>query len=318
MTLSEKANWLRRRREGVQPRPRLRELLRWAGLSAASFYRHGAVWPDRRRSGPPPGAIAEWIRTRIVETARKYAVLGYKKIHAVLLREGLVVSRKIVFRVMREEGLLKPRRMRQAARQAARARLRELQPKRPNQLWQMDVTHIFVPRYGFWFQIDVMDYFSRYLLAQRFTWSYSAAEGVHAIRQAVAEAERIHGSLKEPVFLLTDNGSTFIARRFSRGLEELLTEEGADLLRHIRIGYRMPEHLGLLERFHGTLKAEAVWPNWFLDPLDARRTLTAYGEFYNYDRPHWALGLKTPAEIYANATWHDVQSLRSPVLEAVA
>ena len=84
------------------------------------------------------------------------------------------------------------------------------------------------------------------------------------------------------------------------------------------MGYRLPEHLGLLERFHGTLKAEAVWPNWFFDPLDARRTLTAYGEFYNYDRPHWALGLKAPAEIYANATWHDVQTLRSPVLEAVA
>ena len=170
-----------------------------------------------------------------------------------------MVKLKVVYRVMRDEGLPKPGRARRAAREAGLARLRELQPTRPNQLWQMDVTYIHIPRYGFWYQIDVMDYFSRYPLAQRFTWSTSAREGVAAIRQAVAEAERLHGRLTEPVFLLTDNGSTFVARRFSRGLEELLTEECVDLLQHLRIGYRIPEHLGLPERVHGTLEAEAVW-----------------------------------------------------------
>jgi hypothetical protein len=37
--------------------------------------------------------------------------------------------------------------------------------------------------------------------------------------------------------------------------------------------------------------------NWSADPLEARRALLAYGEYYNYDQPHWALELKTPAEV---------------------
>lgn len=320
MTLAEQVRWLTERLRGTGSRLRLREVLRWSGVAAASFYRlrAGVAAGPRRAPGPAAAAIDEALRERIVETARRHAILGYKKVHAVLQREGVCVSRKLAYRVMREEGLLHPKRLRIRAREAARARLRELQPTAPNQLWQMDVTYIHIPRHGFWYQVDVIDYFSRYLLAQRFTWSYSAAEGVRAIQQAVAEAERLHGVLGKPVFLLTDNGTTFTAQRFQRGLSELITETGADLLRHVRIGFRMPEHLGLLERFHGSLKAEAVWPNWFSDPLEARRTLSNYGEYYNYDRPHWALKLRTPAEAYLGQSWRDVQTFRAPVLEAVA
>lgn len=320
MSVSEQIEWLSQRLREAGRRLRAREVLRWVGIPTATFYRHQTVDRARkgRRRGPDPAPVDDLLRQRIVETARKHHVLGYKKVHWILRREGVVVGRRVVYRVMREEGLLKMRKPRRVAREAARLRLRELQPTKPNQLWQMDVTYIHVPRYGFWYQIDVMDYFSRYLLAQRFTWSYSAAEGLRAIRQAVAEAERLHGTLREPVFLLTDNGSTFIAKRFGKGLKELLTEEGADQLQHVRIGYRMPEHLGLLERFHGSLKAEAVWPNWFSDPVEARRVLLNYGEYYNYERPHWAHGLKTPAEAYLDRGFHDVQALRSPVLESVA
>lgn len=320
MTPAEQAHWLSEKMAMGGSRVRIREVLRWASLPPATYYRarreQGSAGPRRR--GPVPGPIAEDLRARIIVTALRHRVLGYKKVHAVLRREGVPVSRKLVYRVMREERLLKPRRGHRAAQEVARARLKELQPTRPNQLWQMDVTYIHIPRYGFWYQIDVMDYFSRYLLAQHFTSSYSAREGVTAIREAVAEAERLHGRLQEPVFLLTDNGSTFIARRFSRGLDELLTAQGTDLLQHLRIGYRMPEHLGLLERFHGTLKAEAVWPNWFEDPLHARQSLRSYGEYYNYDRPHWALQLRTPAEAYLDASWQEVQRYRRPVLEAAA
>jgi len=297
------------------------EICGHVGLPRATYYRHrrGSSPPENGRGrGRPPIPLAEELRERIIVTAHRHPVLGYKKLHAVLKREGVEVSRKIVYRVLREERLLKARHPARAAREVHRLRLRELTPIRPNQLWQMDVVYVWIPDFGWWYQIDVIDYFSRYLLAQRFTWSYSAMEGVRALRQAVAEAERCHDALEAPVYLLTDNGTTFIAKRFRLELSEaFLTKHGADLVRHIRIGYRMPEHLGLLERFHGSLKAEAIWPNWFGDPLDARRTLLQYGEYYNYERPHWALGLRTPAEAYLGVTsWQEAQCFRQPVLIA--
>ena len=51
----------------------------------------------------------------------------------------------------------------------------------------------------------------------------------------------------------------------------------------------MPTQLGLLERFHGTLKREEVYWNLYADPCDARQKLEIFHERYNHARPHWAL-----------------------------
>ncbi len=43
------------------------------------------------------------------------------------------------------------------------ARLFELLPQQPNDLWQMDVTYIHIPGHGWWYAVTVIDYYSRYL-----------------------------------------------------------------------------------------------------------------------------------------------------------
>ena len=62
------------------------------------------------------------------------------------------------------------------------------------------------------------------------------------------QAERLHGPLAKSPFLVTDNGSSFLARAFRRHID-------GDYA-HVRIGYRTPTQLGLLEHFHQTLKNE--------------------------------------------------------------
>ena len=122
------------------------------------------------------------------------------------------------------------------------AKLFELLPQRPNDLWQMDVTYVHIPGYGWWYAVTVIDYYSRYLLACHLTNSYSAVETVLALKLARQEAERLHGPLAKPPFLVTDNGSSFIARKFAAFVAEQYS--------HVRIQYRTPTQLGLLERFH--------------------------------------------------------------------
>jgi len=56
------------------------------------------------------------------------------------------------------------------------AKLHELLPDGPNDLWQMDVTQVHIPGFGWRHAIAVIDYYSRYLLAAHLTDSYSAAE----------------------------------------------------------------------------------------------------------------------------------------------
>ena len=112
------------------------------------------------------------------------------------------------------------------------AKLYELLPSRANALWQSDVTYIHIPGHGWWYAVTVIDYYSRYLLALHLTPSYAAPEINTAIDHARAEAERLHGPLETIPFLVTDNGSSFLAKRFQAHI--------AGQFRQVRTRYRTP------------------------------------------------------------------------------
>jgi transposase InsO family protein len=150
---------------------------------------------------------------------------------------------------MRDQRLLQKPRER-AAEVYQAARLFELLPQQPNDLWQMDVTYIHIPSHGWWYAVTVIDYYSRYLPACHLTFSYSATQVMYALKLARDEVEQIGGPLAKRLFLMTDNGPSFIARRFAEFVREPYS--------HVRIQYRTPQQLGLLERFHQTLKMEEV------------------------------------------------------------
>lgn len=221
---------------------------------------------------------------------------GYKRIAIMCRRAGQQVSGRQAYRVMREHGLLQKRRRSRDAELHQASKLYELLPIAPNELWQMDVTYVHIPGFGWWYAVTVIDYFSRYLLALRLTWSYSAAEVILALEDARKEAERIHGPLSKQPFLVTDNGSSFIARRFTKFVREEYT--------HVRIQYRTPTQLGLLERFHNTLKTEEVYWRLYDSPEHARECLAEFHTRYNHERPHWALVPEqggdpmVPADVY--------------------
>jgi transposase InsO family protein len=114
---------------------------------------------------------------------------------------------------------------------------------------------------------------------------------------ARSEAARLCPKLSKLPFLVTDNGPSFVARRFNNHLK--------DCFRHVRIQYRTPTQLGLLERFHKTLKEEEVYWRLYDHPGHCRECLAEFRDRYNNRRPHWALIPKeggdplTPHEVYA-------------------
>jgi transposase InsO family protein len=205
---------------------------------------------------------------------------------------------------MKQHDLLHKPRAREAAVYQA-AKLYELLPQGPNELWQTDVTYLHIPGFGWWYAVTVIDYYSRYLLALRLTSSYCAAEAVAALKEAQATAERLHGPLSKPPFLVTDNGSSFVAKRFAGHVRGRFS--------HVRIRYRTPTQLGLLERFHRTLKEEEVYWRLYDNPAHARACLAEFHRRYNVARPHWALVPEaggdpvTPHDVYVGG-----QSIRTP------
>ena len=245
---------------------------------------------------------------------------GYKRIAVMCRRAGHAVKDREAYIVMRDHRLLqKP--LERVAEVYQAARLFELLPQQPNDLWQMDVTYIHIPGHGWWYAVTAIDYYSRYLLACHLTFSYSASEVMYALKLAREEAERVVGPLVKRPFLVTDNGPSFIARRFTEFVREPYS--------HVRIQYRTPQQLGLLERFHQTLKTEEVYWRLYENPQHARACLAEFHVRYNTLRPHWALVPEeegdplVPAEVYAGTRsiqiprWQDWARAASARLEAL-
>ena len=284
--------------EAVSERPtaRLTRVLDGLGLARSSWYEKPR--PQREPKGPPgppPKPIPGGIESAVLAMAMENPWYGYKRIAVMCRREDCQVTDRQAYRIMKAHDLLQKPRAREPELYQA-SKLFELLPSGPNELWQMDVTYVHIPSWGWWYAITVIDYYSRYLLTAHLTPSYSARDAVHALSQARREAERLCGPLAENPTLVTDNGPSFIARRFGAHVR--------DRYEHVRIRYRTPTQLGLLERFHRTLKEEEVYWRIYDNPQHARECLGEFRTRYNRHRPHWALRPPeggdpgTPLEVY--------------------
>ncbi len=262
----------------AHPEVRLSHLLSWLGVSRSSWYARSRA--NGGAAGRPAQPIAAELEDGIRARAKRYPWWGYKRIAVICRREGLAVSDRMVYKVMRKWKLLQKRRS-GSARAHQACKLFELLPKGINELWQTDVTYIHVPGHGWWYAVTVIDYFSRYLLSCHFTPTHRGADLAAGLAEARQEAERLSGPLRRAPVLVTDNGSGYLSKVFQnhiRGRYE-----------HVRIAYRTPQQLGLLERFHQTLKNEEVYWRLYRNPGAARRCLKEFRRRYNEVRPHWAL-----------------------------
>lgn len=302
-------------RQEVTRRPpaRLKQVVAAVGWPTSSFFRQPKAMKER--PGPAPKPLDPQKAEAVREVALAYPWWGYKRIAVICRRQGLAVSNRFVYRVLKEADLLQRRRPRSPELYQA-ARLFELLPQGPNELWQADVTYIHIPGCGWWYAATVIDYFSRYQLVLHLSPSNDAAALTVAVDQAFAEAERVHGPLERTPILVTDNGSNFLARRFREHIEGRLCQ--------VRTQYRTPQQLGLLERFHQTLKQEEVYWEIYRSPAEARDRLAAFRERYNEIRPHWALRPTeggdpvTPADVYCRGVDVEIPAWQQWAKEAKA
>ena len=137
---------------------------------------------------------------------------------------------------------------------------------------------------------NVIDDHSRYLVASTCRTTYKSVDVVDTFTHAYTR----YGL---PASILTDNGAVFAGA--PRGGRVAL-EKQADHL-GIRVIHSRPYHpqtCGKVERFHQTLKQRlrALDPAADLDHLQTQ--LDTFAHLYNTERPHRAVGRRTPAEAY--------------------
>jgi putative transposase len=255
-------------------------------ISRQAIYRT----PTPRRP-PQRRPVSDPVEAAIVEEALANQTDGYRMVCAFVRRRlGIAVNRKRVLRVMRERKLIQRRRPLERRKRPGFFRV-----ERPRQLWQLDLTSVWVAEHGWTYLMAIIDCCTREIVAWQLELRCRAIEAEQLIVRAAAAYAIEPGELT----LGSDNGSAFTARRFRAALSGLG-------IRHRRGGYRDPESQAFIESWFGKLKEREVWLNEYETLDDARAGIGGYVDRYHH-RPHSGLGYRTPDEV--RRTWEDGQRL---------
>jgi putative transposase len=218
------------------------------------------------------------------------ASYGYRRIHALLKRHGLVCNPKTGWRVMRRRGWLATGRLQRA--RAGRRHEGQVRVADPNRRWASDITGIRSwdgQKGRLAIMIDCAD---RMVLAWRFATRITAEDLAEMLREAVFRRFGEARARAQGIEFLSDNGPEYTSHRFrpfvrARGLIPCHTPR------------RSPESNGLAERFFGSLKRDYGYQACLETFAVVSRQVPQWIEHDNQQAPHSALGMRSPAEFYA-------------------
>jgi transposase InsO family protein len=239
-----------------------------------------------RRPRSHADELAEGVICEMVRLKQAHRHWGPRKIRELYLRKhGTAASESSFKRVLERAGLTQPRRRRVRAAQAGRLWSGQ-RAQAPNEVWTVDFK-------GWWYDVDgrrcepltVRDEHSRYVLELR----RMADARTATVRDCFERLFERHGL---PGAIRSDNGSPFAHVRGLLGLSRLSAwwvALGIDLERG-RPGH--PQDNGGHERLHRDIRTE-------LEPGTAQQeALDLWRQEFNHERPHEALGMRCPGEVY--------------------
>ncbi|WP_028103034.1 IS3 family transposase [Pseudoduganella violaceinigra] len=161
----------------------------------------------------------------------------------------------------------------------------------PNQRWATDMCRVWAGRDGWTVLALVIDCHTRELLGWHLSRSGKAKTAEAALEQALIARYGTLGRVTAPFLLRSDNGLVFTSRGYTR----LVRSYG---LRQEFITPHCREQNGMVERVIRTLKEQCVHRHRFEILQNASRVIADWIGFYNNQRPHQALRMKTPAETF--------------------
>jgi putative transposase len=239
---------------------------------------------------PQPVSAADLtLMRRLDELHMAHVHAGSRMLRDLLRQEGHKVNRKKVQRLMGVMGLyaLYPKKRRTSLPDKEHKiypyLLRGLVIDRPNQVWCSDITYIPLA-HGFGYLVAIMDWYSRNVLAWRFSNTMDQQFCVDALNEALAT----HGA---PEIVNTDQGSQFTSVAFTEAVETSGAKVSMD-------GKGRWLDNRFIERLWRSLKHEDVYLNCYETMREAEEGIGKYLTFYNQKRPHQALNHRTPDQVY--------------------
>jgi len=275
-------------------------IIKMAGMVESSYYRE----PNGGKKGNRPsketfhdtkGLVSQDTVVASVKEILRHEFIdcGYRLMTAYLKRDGYLVNHKKLYRIMKEEGLLKPgNRIDRSGSGRKFVKYRKVITTRPMECLEMDIKMVWIPDLGKnAYLLSVIDVHTRRILKDYFSFNIKQDQVIELLSLLFEQYD-----YPLNVVIRSDNGSQFIAIKVREYLGLIGVQQE---FTHVAT----PEENAHVEAYHGILKKEVFTRFDYRNFGEIEQILKRYVEFYNNGRLHGLLGRITPMEKW-NADKH--------------
>ena len=263
------------------------------GMVHSSYYRTPSLGkkgnkPSKYTFHKSKGLV---VQNAIVESVKnilshEFIDCGYRLMTVYLQRDGYKINHKKLYRIMKEEGLLKlENRINRSGSGRKFVKFRKVKTSRPFECLEMDIKMVWIPKAGKnAYLLSIIDVHTRKILKDYFSFSIKQDKVIALLSEVFLEYQ-----YPESVVIRSDNGSQFIAKSVREYLGLIGVQQE---FTHIAT----PEENAHIEAYHGILKKEVFTRVDYRTFGEIEQILKRYVIFYNNTRLHGLLGRITPME----------------------
>jgi len=208
-----------------------------------------------------------------------------------------VLSPSTVYRILKKKGLLVRWNIKISGKGTGFK-----QPIKAHDHWHTDISYINILG-NIFYLISVLDGYSRYVLE----YDVRASMTEYDVELVLQKCHEKHPDAKPRI--ISDNGAQFISKDFKEFIK-------LKNFTHVRTSVNYPQSNGKIERFHGTIKQEAIRKQSYVSEADAKRQIKNYIDKYNNQRLHSALYYLTPADFLFNRFEEKLKIRETKIKEA--
>ncbi len=268
-------------------------MLMWSGINRSSFYyRCKSGKQGRKPSTHTQLSDGSEISNVSVILAVKFILgiefvdYGYRVMSSSLRKEGFLINKKKVYRLMSEQGLLYCSKIQSKVENRKFVQYYTQQADAPMQQLCMDIKYLYIHGVGRnALVLTVLDVYSRKILGQLLWWRIRK-EQVKWLLSRIIEKHPVKG-----ITLRNDNGSQFIAQLVRDYLKEMQVDQE---FTHVAT----PEENSFIEAYHSIVERTIERRYEFESIYDAGLVMNRWKKHYNENRLHGSLGDKSPQQVW--------------------
>ena len=238
---------------------------------------------DRKK--PILTELPDWVQQEILKLKQAHPTMGALKLKQYFYRHHqTILSEKKIYFYLKANDLLKQRETNKKEKHE-----RRFEYPYPLAAVQLDLLTVNLVNKSKIYLVTLLDDYSRYILNSQFIYNKLMSEVIKVLIQTI----RKHGVMER---IICDKGSEFVSWQSFTSFEEKLCDLDIEL---IASGPETPQNQGKLERWHQTYRQECERAIGCFDNFSqAQYETNRFVNYYNYERPHQALGGLLPADRY--------------------